>query len=144
MIFNKNLKGGYIKVKLILPAGSISVAPPVSTALGQYRVDMVQFTKAFNESTKLFEKGVLLPVKILLKAGGSVNFTFTTPSVTYLTKRIIVDLIKLKQKRLTNLMLYKILCIKMQNNKLKNLSVLRSILGTVKSMQINKYHIINN
>lgn len=142
MIFNKlttNTKGS-IKVKLILPAASVAMGPPVSTILGQYRVDMSQFCKSFNDSTKEFEKGALLPVKILLKVGGAVNYTAVSPSVTYLTKRLLIDLLKNKQKKISNLMIYKILIIKMRDSKLSEFAVLRSILGTLKSMQLNKYH----
>jgi len=141
MIFSKKLKGQFVKVKLLLPAGNVSIAPPVSTALGQYRVDMAQFTKSFNESSKLFEKGALLPVKIFLKPGGSVNYVLMTPSISYLVKRLVVEVLALKQKRLTNLMLYKLLLIKMQQNSGTQIGVLKSMLGTVKSMQLNKYHI---
>lgn len=144
MIFNKKLKGNFIKVKLILPAGSVTIAPPVSTALGQYRVDMSLFSKSFNESTKLCEKGVLLPVKILLRPGGTVNFTVETPSTMYLIKRLLVEMLNLKQRKLSSLMLYKVLLVKMQGNLLTESAVLRSILGTVKSMQLNKYHFFNN
>jgi ribosomal protein L11 len=140
MIFNKKIKGNLIKVKLVLPAGSISVAPPLTTALGQYRVDMSQLVKNFNENTKMFEKGVLLPVKLSLKVGGTVNYIISSPSITYLVKRLLIEAVILNQKRLTNLMYYKILCIKMQTSNLARHAVLRSILSTIKSMQLNKYH----
>ena len=143
MIFTKK-NNNIIKVKLILPACNVVMGPPVSTILGQYRVDMQQFCKVFNESTKGFEKGVLLPVKILLKPGSLVSNVISTPSVMYLVKRLVVEILKEKYKRLTYLMFYKILIIKLQNNKLTDLAVLRSLLGTIKSMQLNKYHLFNN
>ncbi len=135
------IKKSIIKVKLSLPSGSISVGPPVSTVLGQYRIDINQFCRSFNDKTKHMEKETLLPVKILLKTGNIIKFDIATPSTSYLLKRSIAGLSLKNDKKLNNLMLYKIFNLKLIDNGLSDISLLRNIKGTIKSFQINKYHL---
>ena len=71
---NANITG---YVKLQIPAGKATPAPPVGPALGQHGVNIAAFTKEFNERTKN-DAGLIIPVVITVYADRS--FTFITKS----------------------------------------------------------------
>jgi len=74
------------QIKLQIPAGAANPAPPVGPALGQHGVNIMQFCKAFNESTK--EKdGIILPVIISVYEDRSFDFIVKSPPVSFLLKR---------------------------------------------------------
>ena len=75
---------GYIKLQI--PAGKATPAPPVGPALGQHGVNIVQFTKEFNAKTA--DKGdVLIPVVITVYADRSFSFITKTPPAAVLLKK---------------------------------------------------------
>ena len=75
---------GYIKLQI--PAGKATPAPPVSPALGQHGVNIVEFTKQFNARTA--DKGdVLIPVVITVYADRSFSFITKTPPAAVLIKK---------------------------------------------------------
>ena len=74
------------QIKLQIPAGSANPAPPVGPALGQKGVNIMQFCKAFNESTKQKE-GIILPVIISVYEDKSFDFIVKSPPVSFLLKR---------------------------------------------------------
>lgn len=65
------------KLKMVIPGGGATPAPPVGSALGQHGVNMMDFINAFNEQTKDV-KGAPVPTKITVYEDKS--FTFTTKS----------------------------------------------------------------
>ena len=69
-------------IKLQIPAGKATPAPPVGPALGQHGVNIVAFTKDFNERTKN-DIGLIIPVVITVYADRS--FTFITTLFPYTT-----------------------------------------------------------
>ena len=73
---------GYIKLQI--PAGKATPAPPVGPALGQHGVNIVQFTKEFNARTA-DQDGMIIPVVITVYAGFSVNdkVVFASRSFVY-------------------------------------------------------------
>ena len=73
-------------VKLQIPAGKATPAPPVGPALGQHGVNIVEFTKQFNAKTA--DKGdVLIPVVITVYADRSFSFITKTPPAAVLIKK---------------------------------------------------------
>jgi len=75
---------GYIKLQI--PAGKATPAPPVGPALGQHGVNIVQFTKEFNARTA--DKGdVVIPVVITVYADRSFSFITKTPPAAVLLKK---------------------------------------------------------
>ena len=75
---------GYIKLQI--PAGKATPAPPVGPALGQHGVNIVEFTKQFNARTA--DKGdVLIPVVITVYADRSFSFITKTPPAAVLIKK---------------------------------------------------------
>ena len=67
-------------IKLQIPAGKATPAPPVGPALGQHGVNIVQFTKEFNERTAK-DAGLIIPVVITVYADKSFDFIVKTPPV---------------------------------------------------------------
>jgi len=82
----KKKKKPVTQIKLQLPAGSANPAPPVGPALGQHGVNIMQFCKSFNESTKQKE-GIILPVIINVYEDRSFDFIIKSPPVSFLLKR---------------------------------------------------------
>ena len=75
---------GYIKLQI--PAGKATPAPPVGPALGQHGVNIMQFTKEFNEKTKN-DAGLIIPVVITVYADRSFSFITKTPPAAVLIKQ---------------------------------------------------------
>lgn len=75
---------GYIKLQI--PAGKATPAPPVGPALGQYGVNIMSFTKEFNERTKN-DVGLIIPVVITVFADHSFSFITKTPPAAVLIKK---------------------------------------------------------
>ncbi len=73
-------------IKLQIPAGKATPAPPVGPALGQHGVNIVAFTKDFNERTKN-DIGLIIPVVITVYADRSFTFITKTPPATVLLKK---------------------------------------------------------
>ena len=77
---------GYIKLQI--PAGKATPAPPVGPALGQHGVNIMSFTKEFNERTQK-DIGYLIPVVITVYADRSFSFITKTPPAAVLIKKAV-------------------------------------------------------
>ena len=75
---------GYVKLQI--PAGKATPAPPVGPALGQHGVNIAAFTKEFNERTKN-DMGMIIPVVITVYADRSFSFITKTPPAAVLIKK---------------------------------------------------------
>ena len=75
---------GYIKLQI--PAGKATPAPPVGPALGQHGVNIVQFTKEFNARTAN-QDGMIIPVVITVYQDKSFSFVTKTPPAAVLLKK---------------------------------------------------------
>ena len=75
---------GYIKLQI--PAGKATPSPPVGPALGQHGVNIMAFTKEFNERTKN-DMGLIIPVIITVYADRSFTFITKTPPAAVLIKK---------------------------------------------------------
>jgi large subunit ribosomal protein L11 len=73
-------------IKLQIPAGKATPAPPVGPALGQHGVNIGAFTKEFNDRTKN-DDGMIIPVVISVYADRSFSFITKTPPVPVLLKK---------------------------------------------------------
>ncbi|MFL6754796.1 MAG: 50S ribosomal protein L11 [Sphingomicrobium sp.] len=76
---------GYIKLQV--PAGAATPAPPIGPALGQRGVNIMEFTKAFNAATQELERGSPIPTVITVYADRSFSFTTKTPPASFLIKK---------------------------------------------------------
>ena len=75
---------GYVKLQI--PAGKATPAPPVGPALGQHGVNIAAFTKEFNERTKA-DMGLIIPVVITVYSDRSFSFITKTPPAAVLIKK---------------------------------------------------------
>ena len=75
---------GYVRFQV--PAGKATPAPPVGPALGQYGVNIGQFTKDFNERTK-GDMGMMIPVVITVYSDRSFTFITKTPPAAVLVMK---------------------------------------------------------
>lgn len=75
---------GYVKLQI--PAGKATPAPPVGPALGQHGINIAAFTKEFNERTKN-DMGMIIPVVITVYADRSFSFITKTPPAAVLIKK---------------------------------------------------------
>jgi large subunit ribosomal protein L11 len=73
-------------VKLQLPAGAATPAPPVGPALGQYGANIMGFVKEYNALTAS-QSGAIIPVEITIYADRSFTFITKTPPASYLIKQ---------------------------------------------------------
>ena len=73
-------------IKLQLPAGGATPAPPVGPALGQHGVNIMQFVKAYNEQTAS-QAGSIIPVEITVYQDRSFTFITKTPPAADLLKK---------------------------------------------------------
>lgn len=73
-------------VKLQLPAGGATPAPPVGPALGQYGANIMEFVKAFNAATAN-QGDAIVPVELTIFADRSFTFITKTPPASYLIRK---------------------------------------------------------
>ncbi len=73
-------------VKLQLPAGQATPAPPVGPALGQYGANIMGFVKEYNAATAS-QAGAIIPVEITIYADRSFTFVTKTPPASYLIRQ---------------------------------------------------------
>ena len=131
---------GYIKLQI--PAGKATPAPPVGPALGQHGVNIMGFTKEFNERTKN-DIGMIIPVVITVYADRSFTFITKTPPAAVLIKKACGlesasgEPNKKKVAKITKEQVQKIAEQKMPDLNAANVeSAMRMIAGTARSMGI--------
>jgi large subunit ribosomal protein L11 len=73
-------------VKMQLPAGQATPAPPVGTALGPHGVNLMDFVKAYNDATAN-QRGQIIPVEISIYEDRSFNFVLKTPPAAALLRQ---------------------------------------------------------
>lgn len=133
---------GYIKLQL--PAGSATPAPPVGPALGQHGVNIMEFVKQFNaKSVTQVEKDTILPVVITVYADRSFTFILKTPPAAVLIKKKIglakgsATPNKEKVGRITRAQLEEIAKVKMPDLNAGSLeAAVKSIAGSARSMGV--------
>lgn len=131
---------GYIKLQI--PAGKATPAPPVGPALGQHGVNIVQFTKEFNARTA-DQDGMIIPVVITVYGDRSFSFiTKTPPAAVLLKKACKLDSgsavpNKTKVAKISKAELQKIAELKMPDLNAANIdSAMKMVAGTARSMGI--------
>ncbi len=74
-------------LKLQVPAGRATPAPPVGSTLGPHGVNAPQFVQQFNDATRSLEPGIIVPVIIYVKKDRSFTFEVKTPPAAVLIKK---------------------------------------------------------
>jgi large subunit ribosomal protein L11 len=129
-------------IKLNIPAGEATPAPPVGPALGQHGLPIMEFVKAFNEKTA-DQKGTILPAVITVYEDRTFSFVVKKPPVAELIKKAL-KLEKGSGKagresvgKLTRAQAEEIAKIKMDDLNTKDLQqAVKIVAGTAKSMGV--------
>ena len=132
-------------VKLQIPAGKATPAPPVGTALGPQGVNIMEFCKAFNAKTSAKDQeGLIIPVVITLYSDRSFTFITKTPPVPVLIKRAVnlakgsAEPNKNKVGKITEAQVEEIAKLKMPDlNCFDVAAAVRSVKGTARSMGVD-------
>ncbi|UCF10163.1 MAG: 50S ribosomal protein L11 [Candidatus Bipolaricaulota bacterium] len=74
------------KIKLHIPAGQATPAPPVGPVLGEHKLNIMDFCTKFNNATKGESQGVLIPVVISVYVDGTYDFVLKQPPAAELIK----------------------------------------------------------
>ncbi len=74
------------KINLHIPAGQATPAPPVGPALGEHKLNIMDFCKKFNDATKDETPGTIIPVVISVFLGGKYDFVLKQPPAAELIK----------------------------------------------------------
>jgi len=130
------------QIKLQIPAGKATPAPPVGPALGQHGVNIMAFTKEFNAKTA-DQAGMLIPVVITVYQDRSFSFITKTPPAAVLIKKAINlksgsgEPNKKKVGKITKAQVQEIAELKMKDlNAASVESAMRKIAGTARSMGV--------
>jgi large subunit ribosomal protein L11 len=131
-------------VKLQIPAGKATPAPPVGTALGPQGVNIMEFCKAFNAKTSAKDQeGLIIPVVITVYSDRSFTFITKTPPVPVLIKRAVniakgsAEPNRNKVGKITKKQIEEIAKIKMPDlNCFDVAAAIRNVEGTCKSMGV--------
>jgi large subunit ribosomal protein L11 len=131
---------GYIKLQI--PAGKATPAPPVGPALGQHGVNIMEFCKTFNARTQK-EQGLIIPVVITVFSDRSFTFITKTPPAAELIKKA-AGVAKgsgtphtVKVAKLTNAQVEEIATMKMEDLNANDVQAAAKIIaGTARSMGI--------
>ena len=130
------------ELKLQLPAGKATPAPPVGPALGQRGINIMEFVKAFNAKTA-DQVGMIIPVVITVYADRSFSFILKTPPASVLIKKASGkdkgSAVPNKDKvgKLTKKQVEEIATLKMPDLNAANLeSAMSMIAGTARSMGV--------
>ncbi len=132
------------QVKLQIPAGKATPAPPVGTALGPQGVNIMDFCKAYNAKTSgKDQEGLIIPVVITIYSDRSFTFITKTPPVPVLIKRAVniakgsAEPHKTKVGEITQKQVEEIAKIKLPDLNTTSLeSAVSSVKGTARSMGI--------
>jgi len=129
-------------VKLQIPAGKATPAPPVGPALGQHGVNIMAFVKEYNERTAA-QAGTIIPVEITIYEDRSFSFVCKTPPASVLLKKAAgletasTEPGRKKVGRVTRAQVREIASLKMQDLNATDLeAAVRIIEGTARSMGI--------
>ena len=130
---------GYVKLQI--PAGKATPAPPVGPALGQHGVNIAAFTKEFNERTKN-DMGLIIPVVITVYADRSFTFITKTPPAVLIKKECNIESgsgvpNKTKVATISKASIQKIAELKMRDLNAASLEAAMSMIaGTARSMGV--------
>ena len=131
------------QIKLQIPAGKATPAPPVGPALGQAGVNIMDFCKAFNARTAK-DEGLIIPVVVTVYADRSYTFITKTPPVAVLIKRAVGiakgsgEPNKNKVGRISMKQVEEIAKLKMPDLNCEDMSAaVQTVMGTARSMGVD-------
>jgi large subunit ribosomal protein L11 len=123
-------------IRFVLLARSAKPSPALSQALGQYRINIMDFCKNYNARTKNIKEHVYIPTKITIYNRNSYDIAIKTPTSTYLLRECANHNDSLTTKQLYHLGIFKKSDSQMKCFSLSTQSVCRSLIGSARAMSI--------
>jgi large subunit ribosomal protein L11 len=130
-------------VKLQLPAGQATPAPPVGTTLGPHGINLMDFVKAYNDATSS-QRGMILPAEVSIYEDRSFTFVIKTPPAAALLRQAArvdkgsAEPHKVKVGSVTRAQVKEIAEIKMPDLNANDVeAAMKVVEGTARSMGIN-------
>ena len=122
-------------IKLQLPAGKATPAPPVGTALGPHGLNIMDFCKQFNAKTAKEPDGMIFPVLVTVYSDRTFTFVLKTPPASVLLKRAANIAKGSAVGKVTRKQVEEIAKIKLVDLNTTNLeSAMRTVMGTARNM----------
>jgi large subunit ribosomal protein L11 len=129
-------------IRLLVPAQSATIAPPLGPTLGQFGINIKDFCDKFNEKSKLFESDIIVNVFVNLFKNKSFDFELKLPSVAFMINEEEVEIEnEYVNKYLSLKSAYKIAYAKYNDFPVPTQSLFRCVLGTARSMDVK---LVNN
>jgi large subunit ribosomal protein L11 len=122
-------------IRFILLASNAKPSPALSQALGQYRINIMEFCKNYNARTKNIKEHVYIPTKITIYNRNSYEIAIKTPTSTYLLKESATVDDSITTKQVYHLGIFKKSDPLM--NHLDAQAVCRALVGSAKSMNLS-------
>jgi large subunit ribosomal protein L11 len=124
-------------VRFLAPAQAATISPPIGPILGQFGINIMDFCKQFNEQSKFIESDTLVIVFLTLYKNKSFSFAIKTPPFSFLVNEENIEIEENSIPIFLNLStLYKILKIKNYGQNIDEVSLFRSLCGSLRSMHI--------
>jgi large subunit ribosomal protein L11 len=124
-------------VRFLVPAQAATISPPIGPILGQFGINIMDFCKQFNEQSRYIESDTLVIVSLTLYKNKSFNFVIKTPPFSFLVNEENFELEENSVPSYLNLSsLYKIFKIKKNDLNIGDVSIFRSLCGTLRSMHL--------
>jgi large subunit ribosomal protein L11 len=125
------------QVRILIPTQSATVSPPLGPTLGQFGLNIKDFCDKFNERTKKYDPDFIVTTWLTLYNNKTLIFRIKTPSISFLINEDDLDTESDNYSFfVTFSTIYKIVKIKNRDLSLDELSVLKSLIGTLKGLNI--------
>jgi large subunit ribosomal protein L11 len=125
------------KIRILIPTQGAVIAPPLGPTLGQFGLNIKDFCDKFNEQSKNYDSDFIVTVWITLYSNKTLSFIIKTPPLSFLINEddesIESDFFSYYVALST---LYKVVKIKNKDLKINELSIFKSLIGTLKGMNI--------
>jgi large subunit ribosomal protein L11 len=130
------------KIRILIPSQGATISPPLGPTLGQFGLNIKDFCDNFNEKTKKYDSDFILTTWLTLYNNKTLMFIIKTPPVVFLINEddesVDSDFFSYYVALTT---LYKIVIIKNKDLNINDISLMKSILGTLKGLNIT---LVNN
>lgn len=125
------------KIRILIPTQNATISPPLGPTLGQFGLNIKEFCDKFNERTKNYDSDYIVTTWLTLYNNKTITFLIKTPPIAFLLNEddesVESDFFSYYVALST---IYKIIIIKNKDLNIVHLSILKSLLGTIKGMNI--------
>lgn len=125
------------KIRVLIPTQGATISPPLGPTLGQFGLNIKDFCDKFNEKTKDYDSDYIVTTWLTLYANKTLTFVVKTPPVVFLVNEddesVDVDFFSYYVALST---VYKIIIIKNKDLNISDFFIMKSLLGTLKGLNV--------